>query len=120
MPPDMTVPFRDGLGFGSGGRSSSESRSSSPKSERAFEVAGVPTSWGSMANMGRGEWDAVEEEASSGEVEGKSYEWGSFEKSSSRKREKRASSAEEASRLKKSSILYGSSMVVTVMRFSVG
>lgn len=72
MPPDMTVPFLDCLNFGSGGSSSSESGSSSPKSERSFEVAGVSTSWGSMANMGRGEWDAVEEEASGEVVVGKS------------------------------------------------
>lgn len=69
IPPDMTVPLREVFGFAAGGGSSSSSSSSSPKSESAFEVAGVPTSWGSMANMGRGEWDAVDEEAP-GEADG--------------------------------------------------
>lgn len=70
MPPDMTVPLRDGLGFGTGGRSSSSgSPSSSSKSEAAFDVAGVSTSCGSMANMG--ECESVEEEAP-GDAVGKS------------------------------------------------
>lgn len=110
----MTVPLRAGLGFAAGAESSVCSSSSSPKSESAFDVAGVPTSCGSMANMG--EWDVVDEEDAAGDTAGaigKSYVCGSFEKSSSRKREKSGSSAEgAASRLKKSSILYCSSILV--------
>lgn len=115
IPPDMTVPLREGRGFVGWGASSLESgSSSSPKSERALDVAGVPTSWGSMANMGRGEAEAVEEDASGGV--GRSKAWGSFEKSSSRKRAKSGSSDGAASRLKKSSMRYGSSMMMTRFR----
>jgi hypothetical protein len=104
MAPDMTAPLRLGRGLGS-----SLSVSSS-KSERAFEVAGVPTSWGSMANMGRGEWEAADE-AAAGEATGKSKAWGSLEKSSSKRAKSGSSGA--ASRLKKSSI---SSMVAVDSR----